>query len=41
MVETVYSVIKRKFGETVRDVLNEAKRLTMSFKALAYNARLS
>jgi hypothetical protein len=41
MVETVYSVIKRKFWEMVRDTLDEAKKLTMCFKALAYNARLS
>lgn len=41
MVETVYSVIKRKFGEIVRDATDHAKRTTMLFKWLAYNARLA
>ncbi len=41
MVETVYSVIKRKFWEVVRDVTDHAKKLTMLFKWLAYNARLA
>ena len=41
MVETVYSVIKRKFWEVVRDVTDHAKRITMLFKGLAYNARLA
>lgn len=41
MVETVYSVIKRKFWETVREVNEHWRRLTMLFKWLAYNARLA
>jgi hypothetical protein len=41
MVETVYSVIKRKFWEVVRDLTDHAKRITMLFKWLAYNARLA
>ena len=41
MVETVYSVIKRKFWETVREKTEHGKRLKMLFKWLAYNYRIA